>query len=90
MLALPGTLGQRSRAYLMEMGPSFLPDLYPYLSDQDADIRAALSDIIGAMGDPEAIPRLSALLNDPSTRVADHANRAVERLRRTTQARNSQ
>ena len=91
VLALPSrTLGDRSRAYLLEMGRTVLPDLYPYLSDQDADIRAGLSDIMGAMGDPEAIPRLSALLNDPSARVADHANRAVERLRRATQARNAQ
>jgi HEAT repeat protein len=89
VLSLPGPLGQRGRAYLMEMGPGFLPDLYPYLSDQDAEIRAALSDIMGAMGDPESIPRLSALLNDPSPRVADHANRAIERLRRATQARNT-
>jgi HEAT repeat protein len=89
VLALPGPLGSRSRSYLMELGRPVLPDLYPYLSDQDADIRAALSDIIGALGDPDAIPRLSPLLNDPSTRVADHANRAVERLRRATQARNT-
>ena len=34
------------------------------------------------MGDPEAIPRLAPLLNDPSRNVADRANRAVERLRR--------
>jgi HEAT repeat protein len=87
VLTLPSrTLGARSRQYLLEMGPSVLPDLYPYLTDQDADIRASLSDIIGSMGDPEAIPRLSALLNDPSARVADHANRAVERLRRAAPA----
>jgi HEAT repeat protein len=88
VLALPSrTLGDRARGYLLEMGARVLPDLYPYLSDQDADIRASLSDIIGTIGDAESIPRLSPLLNDPSARVADHANRAVERLRRTRQAR---
>jgi HEAT repeat protein len=88
VLSLPSrTLGERSRAYLLEMGPSILPDLYPYLGDQDAEIRAGLSDIMGEMGDAGAIPRLSALLSDPSARVADHANRAVERLRRTSAAR---
>jgi HEAT repeat protein len=88
VLTLPSrTLGERSRGYLLELGRPILPDLYPYLSDQDADIRAALSDVIGVMGDAEAIPRLSPLLNDPSARVADHANRAVERLRRSAQAR---
>ena len=89
VLALPSrTLGARSRGYLMEMGKSVLPELYPYLTDQDAEIRTQLCDIIGAVGDAESIPRLSALLNDPSARVADHANRAVERLRRGPAARN--
>lgn len=88
VLTLPSrTLAARAREYLLEMGRSVLPDLYPYLADQDADIRAKLSEIIGAIGDAEAITRLSVLLNDPSSRVADNANRAVERLRRAAQAR---
>lgn len=87
VLALPSrSLGDRARSYLLEMGRGVLPNLYPYLADQDAEIRASLADIIGAIGDPEAIPRLTPLLSDPSARVADHANRAVERLRRASQA----
>jgi HEAT repeat protein len=83
VLTLPSrTLGTRSRNYLLEMGPSILPDLYPYLNDPEADIRAALCDIIASFGDPEAISRLTPLINDPSPTVADKANRAVERLRR--------
>jgi HEAT repeat protein len=83
VLSLPSrTLGTRSRAYLLEMGAPLLPDLYPYLSDPEADIRAALCDIIASFGDPDAIPRLTPLINDPSQTVADKANRAVERLRR--------
>jgi HEAT repeat protein len=86
VLALPSrSLGDRARSYLIEMGRGVLPNLYPYLADQDAEIRASLADIIGAIGDPEAIPRLTPLLSDPSARVADHANRAVERLRRASQ-----
>lgn len=91
VLALPSrSLGDRSRAYLVEMGKGILPDLYPYLGDQDAEIRAALSDIIGTIGDPGAIPKLTPLLSDPSARVADHANRAVERLRRASQTVSTQ
>jgi len=91
VLALPSrTLGARARGYLLEMGKSVLPELYPYLTDQDAEIRTQLCDIIGSVGDTDSIARLSALLNDPSARVADHANRAVERLRRGTTARNTQ
>jgi HEAT repeat protein len=83
VLSLPSrTLGTRSRGYLLEMGPAILPELYPYLNDPEADIRAALCDIMASFGDPEAIPRLTPLINDPSETVADKANRAVERLRR--------
>jgi HEAT repeat protein len=76
------TLGRRSRDYLLEMGRGILPDLYPYLNDPDATVRAELCDIIGASGDPAAIEKLTPLVGDPSTKVADRANRAVERLRR--------
>jgi HEAT repeat protein len=84
VLTLPSrTLGRRARGYVLEMGRDILPDLYPYLTDPSSDVRAALCDLIAAIGDPEAIPRLLPLVNDPSAEVADHANRAVERLRRT-------
>jgi HEAT repeat protein len=87
VLNLPSrTLGNRSRGYLLEMGRPILPDLYPYLNDPDAEVRASLCDIIGTLGDPEAIPRLQPLLGDPSASVADRANRAVERLRRGSSA----
>src|SRR5438445_813816 len=90
VLSLPSrTLGTRSRSYLQEMGPAILPELYPYLNDPEAEIRAALCDIIASFGDPEAIPRLTPLVNDPSQTVADKANRAVERLRRTGGAKAS-
>lgn len=83
VLSLPSrTLGTRSRDYILEMGRPILPDLYPYLNDPDAEVRAALCDIIGTLGDADAIPRLQPLLGDPSANVADRANRAVERLRR--------
>jgi len=83
VLTLPSrTLGTRSRDYILEMGRPILPDLYPYLNDPDAEVRAALCDIIGLLGDPESIPRLQPLLGDPSASVADRANRAVERLKR--------
>jgi HEAT repeat protein len=88
VLTLPSrTLGRRARSYVLEMGRDVLPDLYPYLTDPSADVRAALCDLIAAIGDPEAIPRLQPLVNDPSAAVADHANRAVERLRRVSGAR---
>ena len=90
VLSLPSRmLGSRSRSYLLEMGPTILPELYPYLNDPEAEIRATLCDIIASFGDPGAIPRLTPLINDPSQTVADKANRAVERLRRVEGARTS-
>ncbi len=83
VLSLPSrTVGRRSREYLAELGRDVLPDLYPYLTDPDAEVRGSLCDIIGAAGDPAAISRLTPLLNDPSATVADRAHLAVERLRR--------
>ncbi len=83
VLSLPsGTLGTRCAEYLVELGPGILPQLYPYLADPDAEIRARLADVMAALGDPAAITYLEPLLQDPSTRVSDAANRAVELLRR--------
>jgi HEAT repeat protein len=83
VLALPSrTLGTRARNYILELGSPIVPDLLPYLSDPEADIRADLCDILSQVGDADSIPRLNPLLNDPSTKVADRANRAVELLRR--------
>jgi HEAT repeat protein len=83
VLALPSrTLGTRARNYILELGRPVVPDLFPYLSDPEAEIRAALCDIMAQIGDAEAIPRLKPLLDDPSSKVADRANRAVELLRR--------
>jgi HEAT repeat protein len=76
------TMGERCRAYVLELGPGFLDDLYPYLRDPDAGIRAALAGIMGELGDPAAIKHIEPLLKDPSSTVADQANRAVLRLQR--------
>jgi HEAT repeat protein len=84
VLALPSRLyGTRCRNYILEMGGEILPELYPYLNDPSADIRATLCDIMLNLGDPDAIPRLQSLVSDPSTKVADRASRAVELLKRS-------
>jgi HEAT repeat protein len=74
--------GRRCRDYILELGPEILDALYPYLNDQDADIRAELCDIIGTMGGAASMPWLEPLMKDPSPKVSDRANRAIERLRR--------
>jgi HEAT repeat protein len=74
--------GARCREYLVELGPSLLEELYPYLNDPDAEIRGQLCEVLGLLGEPAAIAHLEPLLADPSRSVADRANRALERLRR--------
>src|SRR5262249_32769062 len=82
-LALAGPLAKPARAYLLELGPSILPDVYPYLNDPNAEVPASLCDVIPQLGDPAAIPKLEPLLSDPNSKVADRANRAVELLKRS-------
>lgn len=83
VLCLPSrTLARRCRGYIVELGPALLPELYAYLSDPDAEIRASLCDVLAAVGDADSITRLTPLLSDPNSKVADAANRAVERLKR--------
>jgi HEAT repeat protein len=81
-LSASGSRGERMRDYLLELGPSMAEDLYPYLGDQDAGVRAALADVLAEFGDPAAVERLTPLLNDPNSNVADSVNRAIQRLRR--------
>jgi HEAT repeat protein len=82
VLGLSSGSGERVRDYLLELGRPVLDDLYPYLNDQDAEIRAQLCDIIAALGDSSSIALVEPLLTDPSPKVADRANRAIERLKR--------
>ena len=85
-LSASGGRGERARGYLLELGPSITSDLYPYLGDQDAGVRAALADVLAEFGDPDSVEWLTPLLNDPNSEVADSANRAIQRLRRVAPA----
>jgi HEAT repeat protein len=79
---LSSKYGKRCREYLLELGRPVLPELYEYLGDSDADVRANLCEVLGVMGDAETITRLSPLVGDPNERVSDTANRAIEQLKR--------
>jgi len=81
-LGSSGSAARRARDYILELGPSISPDLYPYLNDRDAEVRGALCDVLAQLGDVGAVPRLTPLLADPNSKVADRANLAIEKLRR--------
>ncbi len=77
-----GATAGHARDLLIELGPGIAPDLYVYLNDRDPGVRGAVADLLADLGDTNAAPRLTPLLADPNSRVADRANRAIERLRR--------
>jgi hypothetical protein len=77
-----GSSARHARDLILELGPSLAPDLYPYLADKDPSVRGAVCDLLAALGDANAAPKLTPLLADPNSKVADRANRAIEKLRR--------
>jgi HEAT repeat protein len=89
-LAKGGVSAERARDYLLELGPPYAPDLYPYLNDPDAEVRGGICDVLAQMGDVAALPRLEPLLVDPNAKVSDRANRAIQKLRRGGPAAPSQ
>jgi HEAT repeat protein len=88
VLALGSTSARarRARDYVLELGLPIAPELYPYLNDRDPEVRGALCDMLAQLGDPNATPKLQPLLADPNSKVADRANRAIEKLRRAGRA----
>jgi HEAT repeat protein len=57
------------------------PTLGPRLQEPDANLREAVADVLGAIGDPSAIPPLEAATKDRDASVASAAKRALARLR---------
>jgi HEAT repeat protein len=81
-LGSTGSTGKQARDYVLELGAGIAPDLYPYLNDRDPEVRGAVCDVLAQLGDTNAVSRLTPLLADPTSKVADRANRAIEKLRR--------
>jgi HEAT repeat protein len=66
--------------YLLELGPPIEPQLLPSLQDPDASIRAAVADVLGAIGGDASLTALQNL-RDTNKGVVDAAKRAVERIK---------
>jgi HEAT repeat protein len=71
----------QAQDYLVELGPSMAPTLGPRLQEPDANLREAVADVLGAIGDPSAIPPLEAATKERDASVASAAKRALARLR---------
>ena len=41
----------QAQDYLIELGPAIAPALVPRLQEPDADVRAGVADVLGAIGD---------------------------------------
>jgi hypothetical protein len=60
------------------------PLLFPMLSHADARIRGDVADLLGKIGDPQAIARLEPLVSDPDPDVAEAAAEAIEELKKNS------
>jgi HEAT repeat protein len=78
-LASRGT-NNEARQYLIELKPAELPALYALVKLDDVDIREALAEIFGLIGDSQAIPALQQLSKDRRGQVAALANQALRRI----------
>lgn len=74
-------LRRQAREYAIELGSPLLGELVAYLNDPVPEVRREMTDVLVQIGDLAAIPYLEPLIGDENTEVADHANRAVSRLK---------
>ena len=80
LMATPKITAQ-GQEYLLELGPAMVPTLVPRLQDPDPDMREAIADVLGVIGDATTIPALEAATKDRDASVASAARRALARLR---------
>jgi HEAT repeat protein len=67
--------------YLLELGPTVIPELMPRLKEPDPDVRARVAEVIGALGDQSAVAALDPLTKDRDRSVAEAAANAIERIK---------
>lgn len=70
----------QGQEYLVELGPAVVPTLLPRLQEPNPEVREALVDVLGAVGDESAVATLQPLTKDHDASVAAAAKRAVARL----------
>ena len=70
----------QGQEYLVELGPAMTPTVLPRVQDPDADLREALANVLGVIGDQSVVAALEAAAKDANTSVAAAAKRALARL----------
>jgi HEAT repeat protein len=71
-----------AKQYLLESRPVDVPDLFTYITHADSNVREALAEIFGLLGDARAVPSLHELSRDQSGQVAAFASQALRRINR--------
>jgi HEAT repeat protein len=71
----------QGQEYLIELGPAMTQTVVPRLQDPDPDLREALIDVLGVIGDASTLPALEGAAKDRDDSVAAAAKRAIARLR---------
>jgi HEAT repeat protein len=67
-------------SYFIEMGSAIQPDLFSYLTSDNARVRERLCYVLGMVGDKSAVEKLKPLLKDPDSSVVSEAALALRRL----------
>jgi HEAT repeat protein len=70
----------QGQEYLVELGPAMTPTVLPRIQDPDPDLREALANVLGVIGDESVVPALEAAAKDANGSVATAAKRALARL----------
>lgn len=84
--ALDSGQGDSAQTYWIELArhPQFLPKLYPYLNNNDSEVRRRLCTVLMFSGDASSIAPLQRLSHDPDSGVASEAIRALQAIRSRT------
>jgi HEAT repeat protein len=69
-----------ARMYLLELKTEELPGLYAETRNTEADVREALAEILGLIGDERAIPVLQELAKDRRGQISALATQAIRRI----------
>ena len=69
-----------ARQYLLELSKDQVPDLFSYARHSDTNVREALAEILGLVGDQRAVPTLRELSRDQKGQVAALAAQALHRV----------
>ena len=73
--------GDQGFEYMMELGSSEIPKLYPLLASEKDAAKIRLLNVIGLRGEASALPVVESYMRHASADVGSAANLAVRRLR---------